>query len=129
MEITRSGILRDCLEEKNREMHKYSKHEAGLEPLPGYEQHFEDLRQTCQMLRGMILNAEDREREAQAQQHLADWQMQIIKGKQPGVEWADKVPGQTPDELILRRRHRKGTDFKPACVVYPGGEDNGPLDD
>ena len=47
MEITRSGILRDCLEEKNREMHKYSKHEAGLEPLPGYEQHFEDLRKTC----------------------------------------------------------------------------------
>ena len=54
MEITRSGILRDCLEEKNREMYKYSKHQAGLEPLPGYEQHFEDLRQTCDMLRGML---------------------------------------------------------------------------
>ena len=40
MEITRSGILRDCLEEANREMHKYSRHNAGLLPLEGYENHF-----------------------------------------------------------------------------------------
>ena len=123
MEITRSGILRDCLEEKNREMHKYSKHEAGLEPLPGYEQHFEDLRQACELLRGMIRNAEDRERETRAEAELAGWQMDIIRGKQPGVEWADKVPGQTPDELLLRKRYRKAEGFKPAPVTYPGGEE------
>ena len=110
MLITRSGILRDCLEDKNREMHKYSKHEAGLEPLPGYEQIFEDLRQTCQMLRGMILNAEDRERETRAQTDLASWQMDIIKGQQPGVE------------MVLRRRYRQ-EEYKPAPVVYPGGEE------
>lgn len=123
MEITRSGILRDYLEDKNREMHKYSKHEAGLEALPGYERYFEDLRQTCSLLRGMILNAEDREREEQAQQHLADWQMDIIKGKQPGVDWADKVPGQTVDDLLRRRRMKQAEGFKPAPVVYPGGKE------
>ena len=123
MEITRSGILRDCLEDKNREMHKYSKHQAGLEPLPGYEQHFEDLRQTCDMLRGMIRSAEDREREAKVQEELAGWQMDIIRGKQPDVGWADKVPGQTPDELLRRRRHNRAADFKPAPVTYPGGEE------
>ena len=129
MEITRSGILRDCLEEKNREMHRYSKHEAGLEPLPGYEKHFEDLRQTCQLLRGMILNAEERERESKAQAELAGWQMDIIKGIAPGVDWADKVPQQTMDEVLLRRRYRKAEGYKPAPVVYPGGEGNGPLED
>ena len=123
MEITRSGILRDCLEDKNREMHKYSKHEAGLEPLPGYEQIFEDLRQTCQMLRGMILNAEDRERETRAQTDLAAWQMDIIKGKQPDVDWADKIPQQTVDDLLHRRRQKRAEAFKPAPVVYPGGEE------
>ena len=129
MEITRSGILRECLEEKNREMHRYSKHEAGLEPLPGYEKHFEDLRQTCQLLRGMILNAEERERESKAQAELAGWQMDIIKGIAPGVDWADKVPQQTMDEVLLRRRYRKAEGYKPAPVVYPGGEGNGPLED
>lgn len=118
MLITRSGILREVLEEKNREMHRYSKHEAGLEPIEGYEKHFEDLRKTCELLRGMIRNAEDRERE----NNLADWQMDIIKGQQPGVEWADKIPQQTVDEMVLRRRYRQA-EYKPAPVVYPGGEE------
>ena len=133
MEITRSGILRECLEEKNREMHRYSKHEAGLEPLPGYEKHFEDLRQTCQLLRGMILNAEDREREAKAQTELAGWQMDVIradaKGEHLDMSWADKTTQQTLDEMLLRRRYRQAEGFRPKPVVYPGGEDNGPLED
>lgn len=123
MEITRSGILRDVLEEKNREMYRYSKHQAGLEPIEGYEKHFDDLKQTCDLLRGMIRNAEDRERESR----LADWQMGIIRGEQPGVEWEDKVPQQTVDEMVLRRRYRRAEAFTPAPVVYPGGEEDGTL--
>ena len=127
MEITRSGILRDCLEEYNRKMYRYSKHQAGLEPLTGYEQYFEDLRQTCDLLRGMIRNAEDREREAKAQAELAGWQMDVIradaKGEHPGMSWADKVPQQTVDEMLLRRRHRQAEEFRPRPVVYPGGEE------
>lgn len=127
MEITRSGILRDCLEDYNRKMYRYSKHQAGLEPLPGYEKLFDDLKQSCDLLRGMIRNAEDREREARAaeggQRDLAAWQMDIIKGNQPGVEWADKAPGQTVDDLLRRRRMKQAEEFKPAPVVYPGGKE------
>ena len=127
MEITRSGILRECLEEKNREMHKYSRHEAGLLPLEGYERHFEDLKQTCELLRGMIRNAEERERESR----LADWQMEVIRadcrGEHQDLTWADKTALQTVDEMVLRRRYRKAEAFKPAPVVYPGGEENGNL--
>ena len=122
MEITRSGILREVLEEKNREMHKYSRHEAGLLPLEGYEKHFEDLRVTCDMLRDMIQNVEKWEEAAQQQTNLADWQMEIIKGNQPGVEWADMKPQQKVDEVLLRRRYRQAEGFKPGPVVYPGGE-------
>ena len=130
MLITRSGILRDVLEEKNREMHKYSKHEAGLIALEGYEKHFEDLRQTCELLRGMIRSAEDRERE----DGLAQWQMDVIradcKGEHPDMGWADKVPQQTVDEMILRRRFRQAEGYRPEPVVYPGGEDtNGTVED
>ena len=121
--ITRSGILREVLEEKNREMHRYSKHEAGLIALEGYEKHFEDLRQTCEMLRGMIRNAEDRERE----DGLANWQVEVIKadckGEHPDMSWADKVPQQTVDEMLLRRRYRQAEEFRPRPVVYPGGEE------
>jgi len=150
MEITRSGILREVLEEKNREMHKYSRHEAGLLPLEGYEKHFEDLRQTCELLRGMIRNAEERERETR----LAAWQMDVItadaKGDHPDMIWPELKPGEmltvdgeawywdvegqewvrstkrmTPDEAVLRRRYRQAEGFKPEPVVYPGGSDDG----
>ena len=138
MLITRSGILRDVLEEKNREMHKYSKHEAGLIALEGYEKHFEDLRQTCELLRGMIRSAEDRERE----DGLAQWQMDVIradaKGEHPklslepepvlsNMKWDPNqkkwVTVATVDEMILRRRFRQAEGFRPAPVVYPGGEE------
>ena len=137
MEITRSGILRECLEEKNREMHIYSKHQAGLEPIEGYEMHFEDLRKTCELLRGMIRNAEERERETR----LANWQMDVIradcKGEHQDMSWADQeappnmtwdaekqqwVPSVSVDEVLLRRRYRQAEGFKPEPVVYPGGE-------
>ena len=131
MEITRSGILRECLEEKNREMHRYSKHEAGLVPLDGYEKHFEDLRETCDLLRGMIQNVEKWEEEARKQAQLAGWQMDVIRadcrGEHPDLSWADKTALQTVDEMVLRRRYRKAEDYKPAPVVYPGGEENGNL--
>lgn len=127
MEITRSGILREVLEEKNREMHRYSKHQAGLEPIEGYEKHFEDLKQTCDLLRGMIRNAEERERE----NGLAKWQMDVIRadcrGEHPDLSWADKKELQKVDEMVLRRRYRKAEEFKPAPVVYPGGEKDGTL--
>lgn len=134
MEITRSGILRECLEEYNRKMHKYSKHQAGLEALPGYEQHFDDLRKACELLRGMIRNAEDREREVKAQTDLAQWQIDVIKsdcrGEHQNMSWADKEALQTVDEMVLRRRYRKAEGMKPAPVVYPGGEDtNGTVED
>ena len=131
MEITRRGILRECLEEKNREMHRYSKHEAGLVPLEGYEKHFEDLRETCDLLRGMIQNVEKWEEEARKQAQLAGWQMDVIRadcrGEHPDLSWADKTALQTVDEMVLRRRYRKAEGFKPEPVVYPGGEDNGNL--
>ena len=131
MEITRRGILRECLEEKNREMHRYSKHEAGLVPLEGYEKHFEDLRETCDLLRGMIQNVEKWEMEARKQAQLAGWQMDVIRadcrGEHPDLSWADKTALQTVDEMVLRRRYRKAEGFKPEPVVYPGGEENGTL--
>lgn len=124
MEITRSGILMEVLEEQNRQMHKYSRHGAGLIALPGYEQLFDDLSAKCKLLRAMVIENVDRERETK----VADWQLDIIKGKQPGVEWADEQP-MTPDEALLRRRYRKADGFKPAPVTYPGGEEDGNLQD
>lgn len=84
MEITRSSILMDCLEETNRELHKYSKHGNGLLPLEGYEKHFDDLNETCRLLRAMIIENQAREKEAgqeevHASKPLADWQMEIIR--------------------------------------------------
>lgn len=136
MEITRSGILRDCLEEANREMHKYSRHNAGLLPLEGYENHFADLSAKCAMLRAMILETESREAETKndtdprASKPLAQWQKDLMDQKAqdtPG-DWsmgaiaagtapypADKKwnpetqewePLMTPDEVLLRRRYR-----------------------
>lgn len=127
MEITRSSILMDCLEEANRELHKYSRHGNGLLPLEGYENHFDDLNEKCRLLRAMIIENQAREQEAgQEEVHttkpLADWQMEIIKGMQPEVDWADKA-GMTPDEAVLRRRYRRADGFKPEPVVYPGGEE------
>jgi len=137
MLITRSGILREVLEEKNREMHRYSKHEAGLIPLEGYEKHFDDLKQTCELLRGMIRSAEDRERE----DGLAQWQMDVIRadcaGEHPklDLEPAEAPPNMTwdavrqkwvpivsVDEVLRRRRYLKAEGFKPGPVTYPGGE-------
>ena len=84
MEITRSGILMDCLEEVNRELHKYSKHGNGLLPLEGYEKHFDDLNEKCRLLRAMIIENQAREQKAgQEEVHtskpLAQWQLEIIK--------------------------------------------------
>ena len=143
MEITRSGILMDCLEEQNRQMHKYSRHGAGLIALPGYEQIFDDLSEKCRMLRAMIIENMDREQHARAeefawenrealqdpevQQRLAQWQKDLMDGKQPDGEWANVVQ-MTPDEAVLRRRYRKAEDYKPAPVIYPGGEEDGNLE-
>lgn len=91
MEITRSGILRECLEEKNREMHKYSRHNAGLLPLEGYENHFADLSAKCAMLRAMILEAESREAEIKhdtdprISRPLAQWQKDMMDQEAPGL--------------------------------------------
>ena len=167
MEITRSGILRDCLEETNREMHKYSRHGNGLLPMEGYENHFADLSAKCAMLRAMILEAESREEQVKSDEPrgsrpLAQWQKDLIgctvtngwpnpekdgwliehNGKNymwnpDNQEWEllhadDKelaAGKMTPDEVALRRRYRKAQDFKPAPVVYPGGEDDGTVQD
>ena len=140
MEITRSGILMDCLEEVNRELHKYSKHGNGLLPLEGYEKHFDDLNEKCRLLRAMIIENQAREQEAgQEEVHtskpLAQWQMEIIKRNaeraEPGpatliwnpVSQTWDPPNMTPDEAVLRRRYRKAEGFKPGPVVYPGGEE------
>ena len=91
MEITRSGILRDCLEEANREMHKYSRHNAGLLPLEGYENHFADLSAKCAMLRAMILETESREAETKndtdprTSKPLAQWQKDLMDQEAPGL--------------------------------------------
>jgi len=157
MEITRSGILMDCLEEQNRLMHKYSRHGAGLIALQGYEQLFDDLSEKCRMLRAMIMENMDREQRARAeefvrgnrealqdpevQQRLAQWQKDLMDGKKPDGEWA-KTPTntywdaesqqwiqmRTPDELLRRRRRDKAEGFKPAPVVYPGGGEDGNLE-
>jgi len=170
MEITRSGILMDCLEEQNRLMNKYSRHGAGLIALQGYEQLFDDLSEKCRMLRAMIMENMDREQRAKAeefvrgnrealqdpevQQRLAQWQKDLMDGKKPDGSWAEPKPGEkwtvdgedwywdagnqvwvrnnpgmTPDEAVLRRRYRKAEDFKPAPVVYPGGDADGLIQD
>ena len=154
MEITRSGILMECLEEQNRQMHRYSRHGAGLIALPGYEQLFDDLSEKCRMLRAMIMENMDREQRAKAeefarenrealqdpevQQRLAQWQKDLLAGKQPDTEWADKgapqnmtwnaeaqtwEPMRTPDELLRRRRKNRAEGFQPGPVEYPKGEE------
>ena len=105
MEITRSGILRDCLEEKNREMHRYSKHGAGLLPLEGYEQHFDDMQVTCNLLRDMILKAEAREDEVRPQR-TAQWQKDLMDGKQPDMSWTG-----AKDEKVKDRLPSEGKDY------------------
>lgn len=101
MVITRGSILREVLIEKEDLMYRYSKFRAGLTALEGYEQIFEDLKKTCELLRGMIRNADEREHEEglmkfarenrEALQHpeiqkkLADWQMEIIKRDASGI--------------------------------------------
>ena len=135
MEITRSGILRDCLEEKNREMHRYSKHGAGLLPLEGYEQHFEDLQVTCNLLRDMILKAEAREDEVRPQR-TAQWQKDLMAGNQPDMSWVYNTALQPREKKLPS----EGKDYVwnpdtqtwdvpddplvaiPEPVVYPGGE-------
>ena len=131
MEITRSGILMDCLEEANRELHKYSRHGNGLLPLEGYENHFDDLNEKCRLLRAMIIENQAREQEAgQEEVHttkqLADWQMEIIKRDCQRAAESEQVDVlhpelMTPDEAVLRRRYRRAEGFKPEPVVYPGG--------
>ena len=137
MEITRSGILMDCLEEHNRQMHKYSRHGAGLIALPGYEQLFDDLSEKCRMLRAMIMENMDREQKAKAeefarehreelqdpevQRKLAQWQKDLMDGKPTDISWADKGAPQNmtwnPEtqkwepmrtpDELLRRRRRE----------------------
>ena len=152
--ITRSSILREVLEEKDRQMYRYSNYGAGLTAREGYEQLFEDLKQQREMLREMIREAEQREQMStlegfvrmnhqalqnpEIQQRIAQWQEDIIRGKQPGVEWADQEaqanmtwnpekqawePTRTPDEVLRRRRHERAEGFKPEPVTYPGGEE------
>lgn len=112
--ITRSGILREVLEEKGRELMKYSKNGGGLIPETGYEKVFEDRSEECRMLRLMIMENSDRENQAMAQ-----WQQDLMDGKQPDMSW----PSRTPDELLRRRRHEKAEEFRPQPVTYPGGEE------
>lgn len=136
MEITRSGILMDCLDEANRELHRYSKHGNGLLPLEGYEKHFDDLSEKCRLLRAMVIENQTREREAgqegaHTSRPLALWQKDLMDGDLPHIldpnvtwdpetqKWVEKM---TPDEAVLRRRYRKAEGFKPEPVVYPGGE-------
>ena len=146
MLITRSGILRECLEEANRQVRKYSRHENGLLPLEGYENMFTDMTMKCAMLRVMILEAESREAETQSDEPrasrevpaLAQWQKDLMDGKMQNImgpnmvwnpetqEWVEQM---TPDEALLRRRYRKAEEYKPAPVVYPGGEEDGPVQD
>lgn len=115
-EITRASILREVLTDKEDQMFKYSKFRAGLTALEGYERIFEDMRKTCDLLREML-----REQIAGQQPEPAEWQKEIMAGKQPDMSWADKQP-MTPDEALLRRRYRKAEGFKPEPVTYPGGE-------
>lgn len=136
MEITRSSILMDCLEETNRELHKYSKHGNGLLPLEGYENHFDDLNETCRLLRAMIIENQAREKEAgqeevHASKPLADWQMEIIRRDAEREEdgpirqmmvggardGGKKQAGLTADEAVLRRRYRRAEGFKPEPVI------------
>ena len=82
--ITRSGILREVLEEKGRQLMKYSKHGACLLPVEGYEKLFEDLNEECRLLREMI--NENATREA-GRVKPAQWQKDLMDGKEPDMSW------------------------------------------
>ncbi len=121
MEITRTSILREVLTDKEEQMFKYSKFRAGLTPLEGYEQIFADLRKTCDLLREML-----REQLAGPQKPLADWQKELMDGKQPDMSWDMEMVGGERDggkkqagAEPIRRMMVNGT-TEP--VVYPGGE-------
>ena len=98
--ITRSGILREVLEEKGRQLMKYSKHGACLLPVEGYEKLFEDLNEECRLLRGMII--ENVTREQQAGVKPAQWQKDLMDGKEPDMSWtgaaAEKAEEVIPPE-------------------------------
>lgn len=142
--ITRSGILREVLEEKGRELMKYSKNGGGLIPLPGYEQVFEDRSEECRMLRQMIMESYNREQQATAQ-----WQKDLMDGKQPDMSWemtggerdgGKKYAGLTAEQkkaeqneegqdqivdvLVTNKSgvYLNGRKILPQPVTYPGGE-------
>ena len=98
--ITRSGILREVLEEKGRQLMKYSKHGACLLPVEGYEKLFEDLNEECRLLRGMIIENETREQQAGVKP--AQWQKDLMDGKEPDMSWtgaqAEKAEEEIPPE-------------------------------
>lgn len=131
--ITRSGILREVLEEKGRQLMKYSKHGACLLPVEGYEKLFEDLNEECRLLRGMII--ENVTREQQAGVKPAQWQKDLMDGKEPDMSWtgaaAEKAEEVIPPEgkEYVWNPETKTWDDPPEyqgkhakTVTYPGGE-------
>ena len=131
--ITRSGILREVLEEKGRQLMKYSKHGACLMPVEGYEKLFEDLNEECRLLRGMII--ENVTREQQAGVKPAQWQKDLMDGKEPDMSWtgatAEKAEEVIPPEgkEYVWNPETKTWDDPPEyqgkhakTVTYPGGE-------
>ena len=124
MLITRSGILRECLEEYTRKLARYSKHGACLLPLEGYEKIFDDLNESCKLLRAMVIECVDRE--LSIPEEVSNMPRATV-GTIDMAQWQKDL--MTPDEVALRRRYRKAQGFKPAPVVYPGGEEDGPVQD
>lgn len=57
MEITRAGLLKELLQQKLDMKRKYSKNENSMVPAPGYEALFDDMEESCELLREMITGA------------------------------------------------------------------------
>jgi hypothetical protein len=93
MEITRRSVLLDALEREEAVMASCSLNGMKLQPIRGYEEMFKGQREKCRLLREMIqaLESEPVRRE------IANWQKEIMAGKQVDMTVLDKVPPGNDD--------------------------------
>lgn len=84
-EITLKGMLEDYLIHEVDIMMMCSKGNAGIEPLPEFEEEFDEQQEKCRILRELI-QAIQNENVKQAIQDwrsmtLRDWQKQVLEGQ------------------------------------------------
>ena len=87
-EITRRSVLLEALEEQEARLARCSVNGLKLIPLQGLQDEFRAQLEKCRILREMIQALESEP----VRRSMADWQKEIMAGKQVEVTTLDKVP-------------------------------------